>query len=185
MAILDIEGELADDEAPLPHQINGGYSLVSSAPAALTAALVKQSIMLRLGVGCLKGIITRQAQARTRHLYDFRVFLDSYGSTRSVKLPLPKYSVNGASAEGSWALLMRCEGAPETEEEASEGEDKKEEEGAGGGGGSGVPRNEGQESGEEGGGCGGGTGVPGADSEEEERGKGGPGGGREALPTGR
>ena len=49
-AILDIDDELADDEVPLPHQIPGGYFLVSSAPAALTAALAKQSIVLRLGV---------------------------------------------------------------------------------------------------------------------------------------
>ena len=113
--------------------------------------------MLRLGVGWLKGIITRQVQARTRHLYDFRVFLDSDGSTRSVELPLAKYSVDDASAEGSWALLMRCEGAPGTDEE---------EEGAGGGD---VLGNGGKESGEDGGGGEGGTGVPEADSEEEER----------------
>ena len=69
MAVLDIDEELADDEVPLPLQIPGGKSLVSSAPASLTAALVKQSILLKLGVGWLKGIITRQAQARTRHLY--------------------------------------------------------------------------------------------------------------------
>ena len=61
---------------------------------------------------------------------------------------LPKYSVDGASAEGSWVLLMRCEGPPGTDEEESEKEfeeeDKEEEEkGAGGGGGSGVPGNEG------------------------------------------
>ena len=46
MAVLDIDEELADDEVPLPLQIPGGNSLVSSAPAALTAALVKQSILL-------------------------------------------------------------------------------------------------------------------------------------------
>ena len=38
MAILDIDDELADDEISL--QIPGGYSLVSSAPAALAAAIV-------------------------------------------------------------------------------------------------------------------------------------------------
>ena len=41
--------------------------------------------MLRLGVGWLKGTITRQAEARTRHLYDYRVFIDRDGSTHSVK----------------------------------------------------------------------------------------------------
>ena len=58
MAILDVDDELADDKVPLPLQIPGGYSLVSSEPAILTTALVNQSIMLRLGVGLLKGIIT-------------------------------------------------------------------------------------------------------------------------------
>ena len=104
MTILGIDDELADDEIPLPRQIPGGYSLVSSTPTALTAALVNQSIMLRLGVGWLKRITTRQAQASIRHLYDFRILLDSDGSMRSVKLPLTNYSVDGASAEGSWAL---------------------------------------------------------------------------------
>ena len=130
--------------------------------------------MLRLGAGWLKGIITRQGQARTRHLYDFRVFLDSDDGTRSVKLPSAKYSVDGSSAEGLWALLMRCDGTFANDKEAFEEEDKEEEdkekeEGAGGGGGNGVPGNEGEESGEGGAGCGGGTGVPGDGSEEEER----------------
>ena len=123
-------------------------------------------------MGWLEEIITRQTRARTCHLYDFRVFLDSDGSPRSVKLPVAKYSVDVASAEGSWALRMRCEGATGTDEEESEEKDKEKEAKAGGGGGSGVPRNEGEESGEDGGGCGGGTGVPAADSEEGERGEG-------------
>ena len=59
MAILDIDDELADDEVLLPLQTPGGYSLVNLAPAALTAAQVKQSIMLRLCVGWLEGIILR------------------------------------------------------------------------------------------------------------------------------
>ena len=129
--------------------------------------------MLRLGVGWLEGIITQQTQTRTCHLYDFRVFLDSNASPRSVKLPMAKYSVDVDSTEGSWTLLMRCEAATGADEEESEEEGKEKEEKAGGGGGSGVPRNEGEESGEDGGGCGGGTGVPGADSEEEQRGGGG------------
>ena len=173
MAILNIDDELADDEVLLPLQIPGRYFLVSSTPAALTAALVKRSVLLPLGVGWLKGTIMRRTQAHTRHLYDLRVFLDSDGSTRSVKLPLTKYSVDGPSAEGSWVLLMRREGAPRTDEEESEEKfeekDKEEEEGSGGGGGCGVLGNEGDESEVGGGGRGGDTGVPGADSEEGDR----------------
>ena len=59
MTTLNINDELADGEFPLPLKISGGYSFVSSAPAALTAALVMQSIMLRLSTGWLKEIITR------------------------------------------------------------------------------------------------------------------------------
>ncbi|CAN0469782.1 unnamed protein product, partial [Laminaria digitata] len=61
--------------------------------------------MLRLGMGWFRGLITRKAHTRTSHLYDFRVFLETDGSTRSLKLPLAKYSGDGAAAEGSWALL--------------------------------------------------------------------------------
>ena len=59
MAIQDIDDEIADDEVPLPTQTPGGYFLMSSAPAALTVAHVKQSFMLRLGVGWIKRFITR------------------------------------------------------------------------------------------------------------------------------
>ena len=91
-----------------------------------------------------------------------------------MKLRLAKYSEDGTSAEGSSALLMRCAGAPGTDEEESEEEfkeeGKEEEEGAGGRSGSGVPGNEGEESREDGGVCGSGTDALGANSEEEERG---------------
>ena len=58
-----------------------------------------------MGIGSLKGTITRQAQARTYHLYAYRFFADRDGSTHSVELPSTKYSVGGSSGEGSWALL--------------------------------------------------------------------------------
>lgn len=60
-------------------------------------------------MGWVTGVITRQAQARTRHRYDFRVSLDSDGSTRSVKLPLDLYSADRDAEVGSWALLSRRE----------------------------------------------------------------------------
>ena len=50
------------------------------------------------------------------------MFLETDGSTRSVKLPLAKYSVDGAAAEGSWALLSRC--ADDDSSEDSESEDE-------------------------------------------------------------
>ena len=93
-------------------------------------------------MGWFRGVITRKAQARTSHLYDFRVFLETDGSTRSMKLPLAKYSVAGAAAVGSWALLSRCadkdsseDSESESESEFEDGEEDKEEEEESGGGG--------------------------------------------------
>ena len=68
LATLDVDDKLAEGEEPLPLEIPTGYVLASSAPAALAAELVKRPVVLQLGIGWLKGIITRQAQARTRHL---------------------------------------------------------------------------------------------------------------------
>ncbi|CAN0437204.1 unnamed protein product, partial [Pylaiella littoralis] len=105
LATIDIDDDLDEGEEPLSLEIPAGYSLESQVPAALTAVLVRRSIVLRRGIGWLQGTITRQAQVRTRHLYDYRVFLERDGSTHSVKLPLAKYSVDGSAGEGSWALL--------------------------------------------------------------------------------
>ena len=126
LALLDMDDDVADDEALLPFEVPDGYSLVSSAPAALTRNLVNQEILLRLGMDWFRGIITRKAQARTSHLYDFRVFLKTDGSTRSMKLPLAKYSVDGAAAEGSWALLSRCADEDSSEDSESEGGEEEE-----------------------------------------------------------
>ena len=125
-AVLDMDDDIADDETLLPFEVPDGYSLVSSAPAALTQNLVNQEILLRLGMGWFRGVITRKAQARTSHLYDFRVFLETDGSTRSMKLPLAKYSVDGAAAEGSWALLSRCADKDSSEDSESESESESE-----------------------------------------------------------
>ena len=62
--------------------------------------------MLRLGLGYVKGFITRRAQARTRQDYDHGVLIDRIGAALSIRLPLGKYTVLGeAAAEGSWVLL--------------------------------------------------------------------------------
>ena len=68
---LDVDDNPDETEEPLSLEIPTGYVLVRPAPAALTAELVKRPILLRLGIGWLKGTMTRQAQARTRHLYDY------------------------------------------------------------------------------------------------------------------
>ena len=51
LATLNIDDDIADDEAFLSLEVPAGYSLVSSAPAALTQALVDQEVLLRLGSG--------------------------------------------------------------------------------------------------------------------------------------
>lgn len=71
-ATLDVDDDLDGGEENRPFQIPTGYVLVKSAPAALTAVLVSRPIMLLLDIDCFMGTITRQAQARTRHLYEFR-----------------------------------------------------------------------------------------------------------------
>ena len=76
LATLDVGDDLDEVEEPLPLELPTGYVLGSSAPAALTAELVKRPIVLRLGIGWLKETITRQSQVCTRHLYDCRVFVD-------------------------------------------------------------------------------------------------------------
>ena len=137
LATLGIDDDVADNEVLLPLEVPAGYSLVSSALAALTRAPVNQEILLRLGMGWFRGVITRKAQARTSDRYDFRVFLETDGSTRRVKLPLAKYLVGGAAAEGSWALLSRWADELSSEDSESEDEDEfedDEEESRGGGG---------------------------------------------------
>ena len=101
LTALDFNHDLTKNEEPLPVEIPAEFVLVSRVSTALTTALVKRSIELRLGIGWLRGTITRQVQARTRHPYDYRVFVERDGSTRSVKLPLTKNSVDGSSGEGS------------------------------------------------------------------------------------
>ena len=58
-------------------------------------------------MGWFGGMITRQSQERTRHLYDYRVHLEADQSTRSMKLPLQRYSGVPSAAVGSWVLLKR------------------------------------------------------------------------------
>lgn len=126
LATIDNDDDLDEGEEPLPLEIPAGYSLESQVPAALTAVLIRRSIVLRRGIGWLQGTITRQAQVRTRHLYDYRVFLERDGSTHSVKLPLAKYSVDGSAGKGSWALLKCPASTAESDQEEEEDEEDEE-----------------------------------------------------------
>ena len=77
-------------------------------------------------MGWFRGVTTRKAQARTSDRFDFRVFIETDDRTRSVKLPLAKYSVDGAAAEGPWVLLSRCAYDYSSEDNANESEYKLE-----------------------------------------------------------
>ena len=106
LATLDVGDDLDQDVEPLPLEIPSRYALVISVPAALTAELVKRTIVLWLGIEWLNGTITRQAQACTAtSTTTCRFFVKRDGITHSVKLPLSKDAVDGSSGEGVWALL--------------------------------------------------------------------------------
>ena len=58
-------------------------------------------------MGWFGGLIARQSQERTRHIYDYLVQLHLDQSTRSMKLPLEMYGGDPDAVLGSWVLLER------------------------------------------------------------------------------
>ena len=88
-------------------EIPDGFQTQASAPAALDSSLVQRGVLVRLGIGWFGGLITRQSQERTRHLYDHRVHIELDQSTRSMKLPLEKYNGDPDAVVGSWVLLEK------------------------------------------------------------------------------
>ena len=121
LATLDVDDGLDEGKQPLILETPTGYVLASSAPVPLTAELVKRPIVLRLELGRLMRAVTWQAQARTRHLHDYRVFVYRDRSTHSVTLPLSKYSVDETSGNGSWAQLECLAQAGRSDKESQEG----------------------------------------------------------------
>ena len=101
----------SDDEIQAM-EIPDGFRIQASTPAALDSSLLQRGVLVRLGMGWFGGMITRQSQERTRHLYDYRVHLEVDQSTRSMKLPLQMYqrdawlSINGLvqHAQESWCV---------------------------------------------------------------------------------
>lgn len=123
MGILDVDDELADCEVSLPLQTPSGHSLLSSAPATLTVELGEQPVCCGwLWTGSRGSSCDRII---TRRLYDYRYFLHRDGSTRRMKRPLAKGSVDGASVEGSSVLLMCSGGTPRTDEEDREEDSRR------------------------------------------------------------
>ena len=64
IAMLDDDDDLDAGETTLPLECPLGYHLSRLAPLTLDASLLNRHIMLRRGLGWVKGFITRRAQAR-------------------------------------------------------------------------------------------------------------------------
>ena len=105
LALLDEDDSMDPEDEIHGMEIPDGYHLQASKPAALDSSLLQGGVLIRLGMGWLGGTITRQSQERTRHRYDYRVHLELDQSTRSMKLPLEKYTGEPDAAVGSWGLL--------------------------------------------------------------------------------
>ena len=88
------------------HEDPGRFFCVQeSPPNDLDSSLLRSGVLVRLGMGWFGGLITRPSQERTRHQYDNRVHLEEDQSTRSIKLPLEKYSGDPEAVKGFWILL--------------------------------------------------------------------------------
>ena len=93
-----------DDEA-IGMVVPDGFRLQESRPDALDSSLVKHGVLVRLSMGWFGGLMTRQSQERTKHVYDYRVHLEEDQSVRSMKLPLDAYSTDPNAGVGAWVLL--------------------------------------------------------------------------------
>ena len=78
----------------------------ASPPSAHDQSLVKRGVLVKLGfLGWFGGVISRRAHPASPDEYDYRVILNSDGSTRSMKLPLESYSTRKNAHVGAWVLL--------------------------------------------------------------------------------
>ena len=96
---------MSPDDDAIGMVVPDGFRLQESRPAALDSFLVKRGVLLRLSMGWFGGLITRQSQERTKHVYDYRVRLAEDQSVRSMKLPLDAYSMDPNAGVGAWVLL--------------------------------------------------------------------------------
>ena len=73
VAMPDDDDDLDADETTLRLECPPGYAFSQSASPALDTFLLKRHIVLRRGVGWVKGFLTRRAQAWTRQDCDYMV----------------------------------------------------------------------------------------------------------------
>ncbi|CAB1111412.1 unnamed protein product [Ectocarpus sp. CCAP 1310/34] len=104
---VDDDDSMESDDEIRAMEIPDGFRIQASTPAALDNLLLQRGLLVRLGMGWFGGLITRQSQERTRHLYDYRVHLDLDQSTRGMKLQLEMYKGDPDAVVGSWILLER------------------------------------------------------------------------------
>ena len=93
-----------------------GFHLQESRPAALDSSLVRCGVLVRLSMGWFGGLITRQSQERTKHVYDYRVHLAEDQRVRSMKLPLDAYNKDPNAGVGARVMLE-----PNDEEQTGDG----------------------------------------------------------------
>ncbi|CAB1104605.1 unnamed protein product [Ectocarpus sp. CCAP 1310/34] len=98
---------MESDEEIHAMEIPDRFRIQACTPAALDISLLQRGVLVGLGMGWFGGVITRQSQERTRHLYDYHMHLDLDQSTRSMKLPLEMYREDPDAVVGSWILLER------------------------------------------------------------------------------
>lgn len=107
LALLDDDDSMDPEDEKQCMEIPDGYRLQASKPADLGSFLLQRGVLVRLGMRWFGGLITRQSQERPCHLYDYRVLLEVDQSTRSMKLPLEKYTGEPDAVVGSWVLLEK------------------------------------------------------------------------------
>ena len=96
----------SDDEIQAM-EIPDGFRIQASTPAALDSSLLQRGVLVKAWHEVVWWDDHPTSQERTRHLYDYRVHLEVDQSTRSMKLPLQRYSGDPGAVVGSWVLLER------------------------------------------------------------------------------
>ena len=82
-----------------------GFRLQATKRCALDGSLLERGVIVRLRLRWSGGRIAREAQERTRHVYDYRGVLKHDESTRRVKLPLELYGTDEQGALGAFVML--------------------------------------------------------------------------------
>lgn len=83
---MDVDGILDDYEKPLPLEVSARYALVHAPLAIFDVYLAKRHVVLRRGMGWLKGLMPRQPQKLTRHIYEYIFNIEANAGTTSANL---------------------------------------------------------------------------------------------------